>query len=130
VETKICLDTDFLIDFLKGKPSEVEFVRAAESTSTLAMTMINAFELFYGAYLKGNEREIASIDGLVEKMVVLPVSVESAKMAGKFKAGLQSKGMPLEFRDVLIASIALQEGYAIKTGNRKHFERIPGLKIA
>jgi predicted nucleic acid-binding protein len=31
--------------------------------------------------------------------------------------------------DLLIGATALEIGYAVATGNQRHFERIPGLKV-
>ncbi|MBR1790542.1 MAG: hypothetical protein IJ754_02120 [Bacteroidaceae bacterium] len=42
---------------------------------------------------------------------------------------LKEKGKPVDHLDMFIAATALTEGLTLITGNVKHFERIPGLKI-
>ena len=57
------------------------------------------------------------------------LSIESADEGGKQKAILEKKGNIVEFRDILIGSVALMEGFSLKTNNMKHFERIEGLRL-
>jgi predicted nucleic acid-binding protein len=40
-----------------------------------------------------------------------------------------SHGITIAFEDVLIAAAALQLGFAVATGNVRHFEIIPGLRV-
>ena len=50
MEDKICLDTDFLVNFLRNKKEEADFIKENEISKNLATTYINLFELYYGAY--------------------------------------------------------------------------------
>ena len=125
----ICLDTDFLINFLKGRETEVNFVEENKFVSNIATTYINIFELYFGAYLKGKEGEIQAIKELSESVFILNLSSEASEVAGKDLAYLRSKGKEVEFRDVLIGAITKVENSSIKTYNEKHFSRIPGITI-
>jgi predicted nucleic acid-binding protein len=44
-------------------------------------------------------------------------------------AELESKGNMIDPRDLFSGCIALENGYAVLTRNRKHFERIPDLLV-
>ena len=44
-------------------------------------------------------------------------------------ADLESKGIALDPRDVLIGAIASANGFPVVTLNSKHFERIPDLEV-
>jgi len=129
METRICVDTDVLVNLLRGQEHDVAFFEQVQGKSLLATTAITLFELYYGAYRKGIKKEINSVDSLVQRFFILHLTPASSRLAGKIKAQLDQEGKALEFRDVLIGCISIQEGYALKTKNKKHFERIPGLRI-
>ncbi len=130
MEDKICLDTDFLVDFLRNKKEAVEFIKDNEINKDLATTYINIFELYYGAY-KSNKRQdnIKAITLLLNRIEVLDFSDGAVKKAGEVLAELEKEGKSIEFRDLFIGTIALVNNYSIKTNNVKHFERIEGLNI-
>lgn len=125
----ICIDTDVLVDFLRAEPEAIEFVMANELNS-LATTYINVFELYYGAMgSSSKERNLAAVDKLVSQLRILNLSRDSVREAGRILADLERKGMQIDFRDMLIGTIALAEGFSLKTKNIKHFSRIPGLRV-
>ena len=130
MEDKICLDTDFLVNFLRNQKEEVEFIKKNEINKDLATTYINLFELYYGAY-KSNEKEnnLKAIALLLSRINVLDFSINSVKKAGEVLAKLEKEGNIIEFRDLFIGTIALTSDYSIKTKNIKHFSRIDGLNI-
>jgi len=35
----------------------------------------------------------------------------------------------LPFNDLLIAAAAIEQGYAVLTGNIRHFQKVPGLRV-
>jgi len=130
MENRICLDTDFLVNFLRNNKEEVEFIKKNEIDKDLATTYINLFELYYGAY-KSSEKQnnLKAISLLLSRINILNFSNDSVKKAGEIFAKLEKEGKPIEFRDIFIGAIALINDYSIKTKNVKHFERIEGLNI-
>ena len=129
MENSICLDTDFLVDFLRNKSEAVDWMKEKKDTSELATTIINIFELYYGAFKQSSEKELESIEILKKNLKILEFDLVSAKNAAKTKAFLEEEGNMLEFRDILIGSISLSNGFSMKTNNKKHFERIRGLRL-
>ncbi|MBI2651882.1 type II toxin-antitoxin system VapC family toxin [Candidatus Woesearchaeota archaeon] len=130
MENKICLDTDFLVNFLRNNKEEIEFIKENEANKDLATTYINLFELYYGAY-KSNKKNInlKAISVLLSRINILNFSNESVQKAGEILAKLEREGKSIEFRDIFIGTIALVNNYSIKTNNIKHFNRIEGLNI-
>lgn len=130
MDDKICLDTDFLVNFLRNKKEEVEFIKKNEIDKDLVTTHINLFELYYGAY-KSTEKQnnLKAISLLLDRISILNFSNESVKKAGEILAKLEKEGKVIEFRDLFIGTIALVNNYSIKTKNIKHFDRIEGLNI-
>lgn len=55
--------------------------------------------------------------------------METAKIASEIYLDLRAKNKLIEFRDILIAATALQHTMPLATLNRKHFERVEGLKL-
>jgi len=130
MENKICLDTDFLVDFLRNGDEEVEFIKDNEIKTELATTYINLFELYYGAYKSERRDEnLKLINQLIGRISLINLSDDSAEAAGKISAMLEKQGALVEFRDILIGAMALVNGYAVKTKNIKHFENIKELKV-
>jgi len=130
MEDKICLDTDFLVNFLRNNEEEIEFIKKNEVNKDLATTYVNLFELYYGAY-KSNKKNInlKAISVLLSRINILNFSNESVQKAGEILAKLEREGKSIEFRDIFIGTIALVNNYSIKTNNTKHFNRIEGLNI-
>ena len=129
VETKICLDTDFIIDFLKNRQEAVNWIKDNEETSDLATTAITVFELYYGEYKNKYKGNPEKLDLFIESLNILDITKITAKEAGKIAAQLEKEGELLEFRDILIAAATLLNQYALKTNNKKHFERIKRLTL-
>lgn len=129
MENKICLDTDFLVNFLRNKEAEKKFILENESSVLLATTFINIFELYYGAYKSNKEKNILQVEELHSRLKVLNLSKAGMKEAGEVLAELEKKGEKIDFRDLLIGCTARSEGYCVKTLNVKHFSKIKNLKI-
>ena len=129
LENKICLDTDFLINFLRNNEEEVNFIKDNEDKS-LATTYINLFELYYGAHKSEFKKQnVNGVSLLVERLEILNFSIEVVNKAGEILAELEKKGNLIDFRDILVGTVSLMNDYSLKTNNVKHFEKISGLKI-
>ncbi len=126
---KICLDTDFLVEFLRENEKAVRFIEESKE-SVLATTFVNLFELYYGAFKSIRpELHLPAVEALKSKLTILNFSDDSAELAGKVRAKLSGKGETVEIRDLFIGAIALVNDFSVKTNNKKDFSKIPGLKI-
>ncbi len=129
VEDKICLDTDILVNFLRNKQEEADYIAQHEQRVLLATTQLNLFELYYGAYKSKRMENVLKLEELQYRLKILNLSKAAVKKAGELLALLERQGQPIEFRDLLIGCIAQTEGFCLKTNNKKHFERIPELLL-
>ncbi len=122
------LDSDTCIGILRGREEVLE--RRATETDEVATTWITAAELFYGA-AKSMKPEANA--GLVVRFLstiqVLVPDLSSARLFGELKARLATHGQIVADADLFIAAISLSRGAVLVTGNRKHYERIPGLAV-
>ena len=130
VEDGLIVDTDILIDLLRKKDYAVPLVKKFEEELELATSAINAFGLYRGAYKSRNqEKNLASVKGLLNSLRMLNTDEDSMEMAGKITASLERDGNMIDIRDLLIASIALVNGFGVLTNNIEHFKRIKHLRV-
>lgn len=128
---EILLDTDILIDLLRGSEEVTQKINQLEGRGTLLSTStLNAFELFYGAYKTSNREEnVEATRTLLDRLIIHDLDMAASEKAGEVQAYLEEEGTPLEFRDTLIASVALTQNITLYTRNTRHFQRIPRLKL-
>ena len=62
-------------------------------------------------------------------LVVYPIGVEIAQLAGRIEGEQMARGISIAFQDLLIGATALKLGFDLVTLNIRHFEKIPDLKI-
>lgn len=130
MEDKLILDTDVLVDLLRGKTYAKEVVqKIIDSRSDVITTDINAFELYFGAYKSNNEKNLAAVKGLLNSITLIGTSKDAMEIAGKIANELSKKSESIEVRDLLIGAIALVNNYAVMTKNKEHFSRVKGLTV-
>ena len=126
----VCLDTSFLIEFLRGRTHAVDYVFELENSSdAITVAAPTVFELVEASEIARSEKEKRAIRDLLSSFTVLPLDLETASAAGRLSASLISSGEQIGQMDTLIGAIARHHGERLVTGNVKHFSRIPGLKI-
>ncbi len=130
MEDGLIVDTDILIDLLRKKDYAVSLIKKLEDGVELATSAINAFELYRGAYKSRNqEKNLASVKGLLNSLRILNTDEDSMEIAGKITASLERDGNMMDIRDLLIASIALVNGFGVLTNNVGHFNKIKHLRV-
>lgn len=126
----ICLDTDILIDFLRGDATTIKQINQLEENYELTTTTINLFELYYGAY-KGKkvDKNIKSINELMMRFDTLKFTNKAAELSGKILVELEKEGQSIGFRDIMVAGIVLENSIMLYTRNIEHFNKIKGIII-
>ena len=66
---------------------------------------------------------------ILGRVQILPFGDEEARRCGDLLAALAKAGTPIEIEDAQIAATALTRGFAVVTGNVRHFQRIAGLRV-
>ena len=86
--------------------------------------------MFYGAAKSAKpDANAALVIRFINTLPLLAPDLASARLFGEVKARLATGGQIVADADLFIASIALSRGATLVTGNRKHYERIPGLVL-
>ena len=124
MESPILLDTDVLVDFLRGHSKAVAFVNTY--LDRIILSAIVVAELYAG--VKGNE-ELIALDSFVSLFRIVPVSSEIAKAGGIYKRDY-GKSHGIGLADAILAATAEAENAAFKTLNVKHYPMLKGLKPA
>ncbi len=132
----LILDTSILIASERRRESVGEIlsrVRALHGEIDIALSAVSVVELTHGIYRARNdadrERRRVFSQGIFQDIIVHPVSLEIAQLAGKVEGEQAAQGVAIAFEDLVIGATALDLGFDVATLNVKHFQLIPGLKI-
>jgi predicted nucleic acid-binding protein len=118
------IDSDVLVWMTRGRAGAVQRLAQLLPWQLSAVTYI---ELAQGCRTK---TELAQIKkGLtMSKARILPMTPSITKRAmALIDSHALSNG--LQLGDALIAATALEHGLTLLTGNKKHFAKLPGLKL-
>ncbi|OGM25016.1 hypothetical protein A3D00_04170 [Candidatus Woesebacteria bacterium RIFCSPHIGHO2_02_FULL_38_9] len=125
---KYLIDTDYAISFLKGKKEAVEILTKYQNN--LAMSVISLAEILDGIYNQPEEKKrLIDLKDFLTGIDILKVDERVATAFAKIRSKLRAKRALLESLDIIIAATAMDQRLVLITGNKKHFERIEGLKI-
>lgn len=118
---EICLDSDILIDILDGEKLILDDYKDFK----IFITSISAFEYALGKVSYEQSIEVLS------KFFALKLEVIDAVLSADIYKKLRNMGKEVEFRDIMIASICINNNITLLTRNKKHFSRFVdyGLKI-
>jgi tRNA(fMet)-specific endonuclease VapC len=121
----VVVDTDVVIDFLRGRGPGVSLVRKLIVSHRLRVTAITAFELRVGTDFLARRDEILRL----VRSRTFPLDPASALRAGDVAATLRSAGQDIGLADCLQAGICLNFDLPFATRNSKHFNRVKGLRL-
>jgi len=120
----ILVDTDVLIDFLRGNDKAITFID--KFSSHIILSPIVVAELYAG--VKG-ANELSVLDNFVSFFRVVPIDSEIAKAGGLYKRDFgKSHGVGLA--DAILAATADKENAELMTLNINHYPMIKGIKSA
>lgn len=127
----ICLDTDVLSVFLRrGAPPPAQRRLAEITASGHFTTSITLGELLYGAVRRRSASLVRAIEEYVRGEVsILPFDEPAAESYADIRVTLEAEGRRLDEADLRIAAICVARDLTLVTGNVRHFERVPGLRV-
>jgi predicted nucleic acid-binding protein len=118
---RLLIDTDILVDFLRGFPKAVKLLKT--HSEDIIISAITVAELYAG--VRDDERR--HLDDLISLFEVIPISREIGETGGLFKQQYhQSHGVGLA--DAIIAATSVNCDAELKTLNTRHFPMIKGLR--
>jgi tRNA(fMet)-specific endonuclease VapC len=125
---RFLLDTDTISFALRGQGGVAEELRR-RSPSEVCTSSVVAGELELGVARRGSRKLRRQLEGLYSGLEVLPYDLEAARRYGRLAAVLLDEGVPIGVEDTMVAAHALSRGLTLVTHNRKHFERVKGLRV-
>jgi predicted nucleic acid-binding protein len=120
---KFLIDSDILIDFLRGLNEARDFLFRLRKEGKLLISVINVTEIYSGKEIKQpTKRKI--IDHFLSEFEIIPLDENLAKQAGKIRLNYQ-----LPFADAIVAATAIKTRSYLVTRNIRHFSKIRSLKL-
>lgn len=123
----ILLDTDVLIDYLRGTSSVVNRLKAAHR-SEVGIPAIAAYELEYGTRTASAKRR-TFIEIMFRSLQLVPFDLRAARAAADIRGELEHRGFTIGPLDLMIAGTALSRNAVLVTANTREFKRIKRLRI-
>lgn len=129
-------DTDVLSQLAKKRrPAGLMSRLAATPRAAQFTSAVNVAEIYHGIFRleaeSGTGKRLLELfdEQVFPRLTILPFEREDARAYGRLRASLERKGRPRFEPDLQIAAIALRHRLAVVTGNVRHFEGIPGLRV-
>lgn len=123
------VDSDWVIDRLAGRAVAVQLLAALRSDG-LAISAITFGEVFEGIDGSGDPVTAAGVfRQFLIGVPVLPLDESIARLFFRVRRALRRSGTPLDDMDLQIAATALHHDLTLVTRNRRHFDRVPGLRL-
>lgn len=120
---KYLIDSDILIDYLRGSSNTRDFLFGLNQKATLMISAVNVVEIYSGKNIQNtNKKKI--IDCFLNEFKIIPLEKNLAKEAGEIRMKYQTP-----FADAIIAASAIKSQAILATRNIKHFSKIKNLKI-
>lgn len=122
---KFVIDTNILIDKLRGGEKFDLFLEKLDKDSELYLPSIVFFELFSG--ISSKKEDITNYILSLKKLFhLVDMTLEIAKRAGEINRDMAEN---LEAPDYIIAATAIEIGAQVVTLNKKHFSQIPQVVV-
>ncbi len=120
------LDSDVLIDYLRGAGPGRDLIRVLIQGVGYRVTSVTAFELALGRSYRENPRPVH----VLLAAPLLTLTRKAGLRGGALLAELRRSGEAIDVRDAMQAGICLETGATLVTRNVSHFERVPGLQLS
>ncbi|HEV8575215.1 MAG TPA: PIN domain-containing protein [Dehalococcoidia bacterium] len=123
----IIADANVWIDFFK-RPND----RMSQALDDLlrerrvALVGIILTELLRGAR---SERELRVLKNVLDGPDYIEMNRNAWARAGQISMDLDTAGQRIPVTDALIAAVALEGQHEVLTRDKRHFERVPGLRL-
>jgi len=124
----VCIDTNIVIDFLKGRKSVTDKMFALNNNGCdFSVSPITVYEVLFGSWFY-NSKEIPQVEEFFDSVSVLDFNYECASAASIIHSSSMRAGCDIGVMDSLIAATAWIYDEYILT-NDEHFNVINKLTI-
>jgi tRNA(fMet)-specific endonuclease VapC len=126
----VLIDTDVLVALERGATAGA--IEDAIGEQDRAISVITVSELLHGVHRATGARRArrsAFVEHVLAGLHAIPITEPVARAHAGVWAQLGEAGDLIGAHDLWIAATALAHGFAVATGNRVDFERVPGLRV-
>ncbi|MBI2079147.1 type II toxin-antitoxin system VapC family toxin [Candidatus Micrarchaeota archaeon] len=120
---KICMNTEVAIDFLRGDKTTVEKLRYYADKEELCISSPTLLVLLVGI------KKADAVKQFTNSINILPFDKLAATFASKIMEECKEKGVVMDWKDLITASVCLSNRAFLFTKNRKDFEHVKTLKL-
>ena len=123
------LDTDWAIDAFRRPEARSPRLRHI-APSRIGVSRATIAELYDGAFSSVDpQSRLTSIRHFLSPFRIIEIGDPIAEAFAELRAFLRRRGEGLANFDLLIAATALRHDLTLLTFNRRHFARVPGLRL-
>jgi tRNA(fMet)-specific endonuclease VapC len=123
------LDTNIVSDMIRNPRGSAAKRFARIGANDVGISIIVAAELRYGALRRGGAKLGGTIEGLLERVAIVPFDDPADRCYAQIRVQLENAGTPIGRNDTLIAAHALALGCTLVTDNEREFSRVQSLQI-
>jgi len=126
MDTKIIADTCVWIEFFRNPESELT-LHLKEHIKERKVVMVG---MVLAEILQGirSKKEASRVKESLKELPYLEVTWDAWEKAGELSRDLRRRGTTIPLSDMIIASLAIVEGYEVLTVD-PHFQHVPGLML-
>ena len=126
---KYLVDSDWVVDYLIGKQQAIDLFSSV-SQDGIAISLITFGEIYEGIYYgRDPQRSEAVFRQFLRSVDVLSLNRSIMQQFARIRGDLRYRGQIIGDPDIFIAATAIYHDLTLLTRNRKHYERIPMLKV-
>jgi len=119
--TFLC-DTNIISELARPKPNP-GVINWSTTVSSINLSVITVEEIYYGLAAKPNARIKQWFEQFLDNYcIILPVTVDIAKMSGLIRGNLRTQGKQRTQADILIAATVQIHQLTLVTRNTRDFE--------
>ena len=120
---------EYRVDLVRNPEGRAAARLRAVGDHGLAVSIIAAAELRFGAVKSGSPRLLSRIEAILDTLDVLPFDVPADAEYANVRVEVEALGKPIGRNDLLIAAHARTLGATIVTANATEFSRVRGLNV-
>jgi tRNA(fMet)-specific endonuclease VapC len=128
----IIIDSSILVEAERGTFNLDEFINGREE-EPFSLSVITIAELLHGVHRADSSarriKRSAYVEKIIELFPVYPFDISAARIYAALWAKLRKHGIQIGAHDLMIGSTALALGFSVATFNKKHFDKIEGLRV-
>ena len=128
----VILDTSVLIE-AERRESEIQQFAESREEEVFGLSVISVAELLHGVHradsIKRRLKRSAYVGKVIQLFPIYNFEISIARIYAQLWSDMSKRGIQIGAHDLIIGSTALSLGFSVVTFNKRHFERIEGLKI-